>query len=132
MTAEVGNFKLSVHASQDQLKPGVGNLKLSVHASQDQLNPGVGNFKLSVPASHRSQASQQSRSGACGGWQARFSTREEESGDGEGRGHHVEVEDELGQVLDGVDVMVGWRGNERHPRLALPQVGDVRAHLLAR
>jgi hypothetical protein len=48
------------------------------------------------------------------------------------RAHLVQVEDELREVLDGVDVVVRGRGDERHPRLAAPQVGDVRADLLAR
>jgi hypothetical protein len=32
----------------------------------------------------------------------------------------VEVIDELSQILDGVDVMVGWRRDEGHARLAAP------------
>ncbi len=45
--------------------------------------------------------------------------------------HLVQVEDELREVLDGVDVVVRRRRDERHARLAAPQVGDVGAHLLA-
>jgi hypothetical protein len=43
----------------------------------------------------------------------------------------VEVVDELREVLDGVDVMVGGWGDERHPRFAPPQACDVWAHFLA-
>ncbi len=42
---------------------------------------------------------------------------------------HVEVVDELRQVLDGVDVVVRRRADERHAGLRPPQVGDVRRHL---
>ena len=44
--------------------------------------------------------------------------------------HLMQVVDELRQVLDGVDVMMGRRRNERHARLAATQVGNVWAHLL--
>ena len=47
-----------------------------------------------------------------------------------GLSHLVEVIDELRQVLNGVDVMVRRRGDERHSGLAAPQVGNVGAHLL--
>ena len=40
--------------------------------------------------------------------------------------HLMQVVDELGQVLNGVDVVVGWGRNERHPGLAAPQIGNVR------
>ena len=46
--------------------------------------------------------------------------------------HLMEVVDELGEVLNGVDVMVRRRGDQGHSRLAAPQVGDVGAHLLGR
>jgi hypothetical protein len=52
--------------------------------------------------------------------------------DTRGGGYHVEVEDELRQVFNGVDVVVrGWR-NERDSRLALPQISNVGTHLLPR
>lgn len=44
----------------------------------------------------------------------------------------MEVVDELGEVLDGVDVVVRRRGDQGHSGLAAPQVGDVGAHLLGR
>ena len=43
----------------------------------------------------------------------------------------VQVKDELCQILNGVDVVVGGRGDERYARLAPPEVGDVGADLLA-
>lgn len=44
---------------------------------------------------------------------------------------HVQVIDQLCQVLNGVDVVV-WRGaDEGHSGLAAAQVGDVGRHLLA-
>ena len=46
--------------------------------------------------------------------------------------HLMEVVDELGEVLNGVDVVVRRRGDQGHSRLAAPQVGDVGAHLLGR
>ena len=45
--------------------------------------------------------------------------------------HHVQVEDQLGQILDGVDVMVGRGGDEGDAGLAPPQLCDVGADLLA-
>jgi len=47
------------------------------------------------------------------------------------RRHLVQVEDELREVLDRVNVVMRRRRDERHARLAAPQVGNVRAHLLA-
>ncbi len=44
----------------------------------------------------------------------------------------VKVVDELREVLDGVDVVVGRRRDEWHARLAAAQVGNVGAHLLRR
>ncbi len=46
--------------------------------------------------------------------------------------HLMEVEDELGQVLNGVDVVMGRRRDEGHARLAAPEVSNVGGHLLAR
>ena len=43
----------------------------------------------------------------------------------------LEVVDELGQVLDGVDVMVRWRGDEPDSRGRVPGLGDPRVHLVA-
>ena len=52
---------------------------------------------------------------------------------GKGRKHHlVEVIDELSKILNGVDVVVRRLGDKGHSRLAAPQIGDVRAHLLRR
>ena len=50
-------------------------------------------------------------------------------------GHRVdllEVVDELGQVLDGVDVVVGRRGDQAHTGLGVAQAGDLGRHLVAR
>lgn len=44
----------------------------------------------------------------------------------------MEVIYELGEILNGVDVVVGWGGDERNTRLAAPQVGNVWADLLSR
>ena len=50
-----------------------------------------------------------------------------------GRGVGVlEVVDQLGQVLDGVDVVVGRRGDEPHPGRGVAGLGDPRVHLVAR
>ena len=46
--------------------------------------------------------------------------------------HLVEVVDELRQILNGVDVVMGGRGDQGHARLAAPEVGDVGADLLGR
>mmetsp|Transcript_18872 Transcript_18872/g.47860 ORF Transcript_18872/g.47860 Transcript_18872/m.47860 type:complete len:1344 (-) Transcript_18872:168-4199(-) len=46
--------------------------------------------------------------------------------------HLVQVVDELGQVLDGVDVVVGGRGDEGHAGLGAAQLRDVGRHLGAR
>lgn len=43
----------------------------------------------------------------------------------------MQVEDELCQILNGVDVVVGWGRNEGHARLAPSEVGDVGADLFA-
>ena len=43
----------------------------------------------------------------------------------------MKVEDELCKILNGVDVVVRRWGDERHSRLAAPQVGNVGGHLLA-
>ncbi len=44
----------------------------------------------------------------------------------------LEVVDELGQVLDGVDVVVGRRGDEADTGLGVAQPGDLGRHLVAR
>jgi len=44
----------------------------------------------------------------------------------------VQVVDELRQVLNGVDVVVGGRGNERHSRLGASQVRNVRRDFATR
>ena len=44
----------------------------------------------------------------------------------------LEVVDELGQVLDGVDVVVGWRGDQPHARRGVAGTGDPGVHLVAR
>lgn len=41
----------------------------------------------------------------------------------------MQIVDELHQVLDGVDVVMGWRRNEGHAGLAVSEVGDVLADL---
>ena len=43
----------------------------------------------------------------------------------------MQIKDELCQVLNGVNVMMGWRGDEGYARLASAEVGNVRADLLA-
>ena len=43
----------------------------------------------------------------------------------------LEVVDELGQVLDGVDVVVGRRGDEADAGLGVAQAGDLVGHLVA-
>lgn len=43
----------------------------------------------------------------------------------------MQIVDELRQVLNGVDVMVGWGRDEGYTRLAAAQVGDVGGHLLS-
>ena len=48
------------------------------------------------------------------------------------RVHLAEVEDELGEVLDRVDVVVRRRGDERHPGGGRPQAGDLLRHLVRR
>ena len=44
----------------------------------------------------------------------------------------MKVVDELGQIFDGVDVVVGRGGDERHSRLRVSQGSDVWAHFLPR
>ena len=44
----------------------------------------------------------------------------------------LQVEDELGEVLDRVDVVVRRRGDQRHARLGVAEPGDLLGHLLAR
>lgn len=44
----------------------------------------------------------------------------------------MQVIDQLGQILNGVDVMVRWWGDERDTGLAAAEVGDVGTDLLAR
>jgi len=46
-------------------------------------------------------------------------------------GHLVQVVDQLGQVLDRVDVVVRRRRDQGHSRLRPPQARNVRGHLLA-
>lgn len=41
----------------------------------------------------------------------------------------LEVVDQLRQVLDGVNVVVGRGGNKAHPRGRVPVLGDVLGHL---
>ena len=43
----------------------------------------------------------------------------------------MQVENQLGQILYGVDVMVRRGGDERDARLAPPKLGNVGADLLA-
>jgi hypothetical protein len=43
--------------------------------------------------------------------------------------HLVQVIDELGQVLNGVDVVVGGWGDQGHTRLGAAQLGNVGGHL---
>ena len=44
----------------------------------------------------------------------------------------VEVKNQLGQIFNGVDVVVGGRRNQGHPRFRPPQHRNVRADFLAR
>jgi len=46
------------------------------------------------------------------------------------RVHVLEVVDELGQILDGVDVVVGRRGDQTHPRDGMAHPGDLQAHFV--
>ena len=43
--------------------------------------------------------------------------------------HLMQVEDELGQIFDGINVMVWGGRNQGHPRFAVAQSGDVGIHL---
>ena len=45
------------------------------------------------------------------------------------RTHLVQVIDELREILDGVDVVVGGRGDERDSGLRPPELGNVRRDL---
>src|SRR5262249_59702298 len=45
--------------------------------------------------------------------------------------HGLEVVDELGEILDAVDVVVGWRRDERHSRRRAADAGDAVVHLVA-
>ena len=42
----------------------------------------------------------------------------------------LEVEDQLGEVFDGVDVVVGWGGDQRHTGRAVAQGGDLGGDLV--
>jgi len=48
------------------------------------------------------------------------------------RVHGLEVVDQLRQILDRVDVVVRWGGNELDPRHRVPQPGNQLAHLVCR
>ena len=56
--------------------------------------------------------------------------RDELDGDGRLRVHLLEVEDELRQVLDRVDVVVGWRRDQADPGLRVAQPRDLGRHLV--
>ena len=43
----------------------------------------------------------------------------------------MQVKDELCQILNGVDVVMGRRGDEGYSGLAASQIGNVRGDLLA-
>ena len=47
-------------------------------------------------------------------------------GAADGAAYLMQIVDELSQILNGVDVVVGRGGDEGYPRLTAPEVGDVR------
>ena len=46
--------------------------------------------------------------------------------------HLVQVVDQLGEILNGINVVVGWGRDQGHTGLAVAQPGDVGIHLGAR
>ena len=42
----------------------------------------------------------------------------------------LQVVDQLGQIFDGIDVVMGWRRNEPHARSGVPNLGDELVHLV--